>query len=220
MIVKESYLTYAEAIKNRQGNMPDGGKKRDAVCGGNDFFRQMVEASEREASGRSGEVSAQEEFSARQSSTGQLIREASQDGKQLNREELMQLLAEHREEILKKIKNGDTGVKIPIGSMWLTEEEWEKLLDSFDEAQDEIEENIREKNGEELPKKRPDTTVNGDKVLAPEDTGHDLKPLEELAAEVECKGQKEDEDEMQNIESEERMERMAETGQIKDSQAK
>lgn len=119
-----------------------------------------------------------------QHSTGQLIEEVSQSEKPLNREELLQVLAEHREEILKKIKNGDTGVKIPIGSLYLTEEEWEKLLDSFDEAQEEIKENVREESGEELPERRPDTTVNGNKVLAPEDTGHELKPLEELAAEA------------------------------------
>lgn len=136
-----------------------------------------------------------------------MIQNATQDGKQLGREEMLKLLAEHREEMLKKIKNGDTGVKIPIGSMLLTQEEWEKLLDSFDEAQEQIQERIREENGEALPEKRPDTTVNGDKVLAPEDTGHDLKPLEELIGETNVKGKAADDLEEQKLPMDEEDER-------------
>lgn len=180
-------------IERRQGS-------RERVRGGDDFLSQMLGTSgggprERtgNASGReagknnAGNVSAAEEYSKNQTA-GQLIRSASEDGKKRNREDMLKLLAEHREEILKKIKNGDTGVKIPIGSMLLTQEEWEKLLDSFDEAQEQMQEKIREENGEAPPEKRSDTTVNGDKLFAAEDTGHDLKPLEELLGESHVKG--------------------------------
>ena len=71
--------------------------------------------------------------------------------------------------------------------MRLTQEEWEKLLDSIDEAQEKIRENA-DKESDGLPEKRTDTTVNGDKLFAAEDTGHDLKALEELIGEITIKG--------------------------------
>ena len=185
MILPGTNHTYMDRILREQGNLQGERAygRNDGVDGGGDFLSRMLQASRGESQG----------------SESHLIEEASRDGKQLNREELFELLAKQREEILKKLKSGDTGVKIPIGSMYLTEEEWEKLLDSFDEAQEQIRENVREKSGEELPEKRPDTTVNGDKVLAPEGTGHDLKPLEELAAEVDLKGAPEDEAERDGL---------------------
>lgn len=99
-------------------------------------------------------------------------------------EALMKIIAGQKEEILKKIKSGDTGQKIPIGGMSLTQEEWEKLIESFDKAEEAIQEAVKAKQGEELPEKRPDSTVNGNTVLAPIDTGHDLKSLEELVEEA------------------------------------
>ena len=130
-----------------------------------------------------------ERFSGNHRELGKVIEETAKGERKLSREELLQIVSEHREEILKKLKNGDTGVKIPIGSMSLTEEEWEKLLKSFDDAQEKIQETIREEDGEDLPEKRPDTTVNGDKLFAGEDTGHDVKSLEELAAEAGIQGE-------------------------------
>ena len=120
---------------------------------------------------------------------GKVIEETAKEERKLSREELLQVISEHREKVLKKLKNGDTGVKIPIGSMSLTEEEWEKLLENFDDAQEKIQETIRKENGEDLPEKRPDTTVNGDKLFAGEDTGHDVKSLEELAVEAGIQGE-------------------------------
>lgn len=97
-----------------------------------------------------------------------IISQAAQDGRKRTKEELFQVLSEYREEILEKLKSGNTGVKIPIGSMCLTEEEWEKLLDSFDKAQEEIREEVRAESGEKVPEKRPDTTINGNTVPEPE----------------------------------------------------
>lgn len=188
MIVSGTNHNSVDMIRRGQGNAPGRGGKNGSVPEGNDFFIRMIGTPPEESEKGFGSVSPKEEFSKNQASVSQLIRRTSQDEKQLSREELLQLLADHREEILKKIKNGDTGVKIPIGSMLLTQEEWEKLLDSFDEAQEKIQENVREESGEVLPEKRPDTTVNGDKVFAPEDTGHELKPLEELIGETNVKG--------------------------------
>ena len=81
---------------------------------------------------------AMEKLSGNHRELGKVIDETAKEKGKLNREELLQLISEHREEILKKLKNGETGVKIPIGSMSLTEEEWEKLLKSFDDAQEKI----------------------------------------------------------------------------------
>ena len=192
MLLTENSYNYADIDLRGSGNAAGKDKASSRVYRGNDFLdnisrasQRMAEKSEgsrRETAGTSGNVSAQEEFAKNQSTTGEFIDEVAKDGKELSRDDLLNIIAEHREEILKKLKNGETGVKIAIGSMELTEEEWEKLLDSFDEAQEEIQKNVREKSGEELPEKRPDTTINGNKVLAPEDTGHDLKPLEELGS--------------------------------------
>ena len=92
--------------------------------------------------------------------------------------------------------------------MCLTEGEWEKLLDSFDKAQEKIQESIRKENGEDMPEKRPDTTINGDKVLAPEDTGHEAKSLEELVSEVGMQGKAEGktEEETEEIKEAEKIE--------------
>lgn len=187
MISWETTYHNTNAVRRGQGNVPVKGGRVDNPRGTADFLNIMLENSERVSKKDEEKGLEKKETNGERNSTGRLIGEVSQKEKPLNREELLQLLAEHREEILKKLKNGDTGVKIPIGSMCLTEEEWKKLLDSFDEAQEEIKENVREESGEELPERRTDTTVNGNKVLAPEDTGHDLKPLEELAAEVDMK---------------------------------
>ncbi|MBD5552408.1 MAG: hypothetical protein HDQ96_14760 [Lachnospiraceae bacterium] len=192
MLLTENSYNYAGIDLRGSGNAAGKDKASSRVYRGNDFLdnisrasQRMAEKSEgsrRETAGTSGNVSAQEEFAKNQSTTGEFIDEVAKDGKELSRDDLLNIIAEHREEILKKLKNGETGVKIAIGSMELTEEEWEKLLDSFDEAQEEIQKNVREKSGKELPEKRPDTTINGNKVLAPEDTGHDLKSLEELGS--------------------------------------
>ncbi len=112
--------------------------------------------------------------------TGALINaSAGEDGEQ-STEALMRIIAEQRKEILKKLENGETGQKIQIGSTSMTQEEWEKLLESFDKAEEAIQQAVKAEHGEELPEKRPDTTINGNTVLAPEDTGHEAKSLEEL----------------------------------------
>lgn len=198
MISTENSYYYPDVGLSRQVNAVRKSGRSDDIRRGNDFLNNIAEASRRTAktdagdtagsAGGPGNLSAQDEFSKNQEAVSELIGEATKADSKWSKEELLQVISEHREEILKKLKSGETGVKIPIGSLWLTEEEWEKLLDSFDEAQEKIQEAAREKSGEELPEKRTDTTINGNKVLAPEDTGHDLKSLEELASESDVRG--------------------------------
>lgn len=166
MILTENSYYYPDMVLRGPGGAAGKGGRNESVCRGNDFFNNISEASRRaseknagnipDTAENSGKVSAQEEFSKNQGTVSELIGDATKADSKLSREELLQIISGHREEILKKIKNGETGVKIPIGSLWLTEEEWEKLLDSFDEVQEKIQETVREKSGEELPEKRAD----------------------------------------------------------------
>lgn len=170
MIYTENSFVYTGGNIRGKNDTTVSRKEGGRVSGDEDFLASM-----KKAAGKT-----QEE----PESADKVIEEASKDDKLMSHEALMRIISEHRKEILKKLENGDTQTKIPIGSMSLTEEEWEKLLDSFDKAQEKIQESIRKESGEDLPEKRPDTTVNGDKVLVPEDTGHEAKSLEELVSEV------------------------------------
>lgn len=225
MIISGMKYNTTDRTGRGKGSMPDHifgeGGSGEYFRRENDFFSQVLGVCGGEQKGRAGKipgresgekgpgnVSPEEEFSKNQG-VGRLISAASRDGEQLNREELLKLLADHREEILKKVKSGETGVKIPIGSMLLTQEEWEKLLDSFDEAQEKIQEEIREENSGTLPEKKPDTTVNGDKVFDPEETGHDLKPLEELIGETNVKGKTADDPDEGDLRADDKEEREA-----------
>ncbi len=113
--------------------------------------------------------------------SGELIEKASAG--EMSSEELMKFLKEHREEILEKLKNGDTQPEIQIGAMTLTQEEWEELLESFDEAEEAIQEQVKAEQGETLPEKPADSTINGNRVLAPEEGDFALKSLETLVTE-------------------------------------
>ena len=50
----------------------------------------------------------------------------------------MTQLREHMEEMLDKIKHGTIQPKIQIGAQEYTQEEWKKLLEKFDEAEEEL----------------------------------------------------------------------------------
>lgn len=183
MISTDHDLFYpGTAWKSRSAADKRGGQE-GGVSGKNGFLEHILEAA--------GKVSEKEDENASEDhgDAAGAIDGASKDDKATSREALMQVISGQKEEILKKLKNGDTGVKIPIGSMSLTEEEWEKLLKGFDDAQEKIREAVRAESGEELPEKRPDTTVNGDRVLVSEDTGHDIKSLEDLISESGSKPQ-------------------------------
>lgn len=54
----------------------------------------------------------------------------------------MQQLQEHMAEMLDKIKHGTIQPKIKIGAQEYTQEEWKKLLEKFDEAEEELIEQV------------------------------------------------------------------------------
>lgn len=178
MIYTENNFVYTGGNVRGKTPVAAGRKEVGSLSENEDFLASMEKAAEK--------------VQEKPRSADEVIEEESKDDELTSHETMMRVISEHRKEILKKLENGDTQTKIPIGSMSLTEEEWEKLLDSFDKAQEKIQESIREENGENLPEKRPDTTVNGDKVLAPEDTGHEAKSLEELFSEVGLDGKVEE----------------------------
>lgn len=51
-------------------------------------------------------------------------------------------LQEHMEEMLDKIKHGTIQPKIQIGAQEYTQEEWKKLLEKFDEAEEDLVEQV------------------------------------------------------------------------------
>lgn len=54
----------------------------------------------------------------------------------------MNQLREHMEEMLDKIKHGAIQPKIQIGAQEYTQDEWKKLLEKFDEAQEDLAEQV------------------------------------------------------------------------------
>lgn len=66
-------------------------------------------------------------------------------GEELSKEDLLEMLAKTAEEILEKIKNGDTEESYQIGSQSFTKKEWDKVLGSFDSAQEQIHEALNER---------------------------------------------------------------------------
>ena len=63
--------------------------------------------------------------------------------------ECMAFLREKSEEILEKLRNGETEVAYPIGGAFYTEREWDKLMEKFDD----IQEDVRRKMEERLQKR-------------------------------------------------------------------
>ena len=53
-----------------------------------------------------------------------------------------QQLQEHMEEMIDKIRHGTIQPKIKIGAQEYTQEEWKKLLEKFDEAEEELIEQV------------------------------------------------------------------------------
>ena len=53
-------------------------------------------------------------------------------------------IQEHMEEMIDRIRHGTIQPKIAIGAQEYTQEEWKKLLEKFDDAEEELQEQIRE----------------------------------------------------------------------------
>lgn len=59
--------------------------------------------------------------------------------------ECMAFLREKSEEILEKLRNGETEVAYPIGGASYTEKEWNKLLKKFDDIQEDVRRKMEER---------------------------------------------------------------------------
>ena len=77
--------------------------------------------------------------------------------------ECMAFLREKSEEILEKLRNGETEISYPIGGESYTEKEWDKLLKKFDDIQEDVrrkmEERFRKMEEKEEKKKEPEEKV-------------------------------------------------------------
>ncbi len=60
------------------------------------------------------------------------------------KEDYRKFLQEKTEEILEKLRNGETEVAYPIGAEFFTEEEWDKLLEKVDSIEETLRELMRE----------------------------------------------------------------------------
>ena len=59
--------------------------------------------------------------------------------------ECMAFLREKSEEILEKLRKGETEVEYPIGGESYTEREWDKLLEKFDDIQEDVRRRMEER---------------------------------------------------------------------------
>ena len=57
---------------------------------------------------------------------------------------MMRFIRERKQEIYDKVRKGQTEVKIRIGAQEYTEKEWDKLIESFDETEDDIRRQLQE----------------------------------------------------------------------------
>lgn len=59
--------------------------------------------------------------------------------------ECMAFLRAKSEEILEKLRNGESEVSYPIGAESYTEREWDKLLKKFDDIQEDVRQKMEER---------------------------------------------------------------------------
>ena len=59
--------------------------------------------------------------------------------------ECMTFLREKSEEILEKLRNGETEVSYPIEGESYTEKEWDKLMEKFDDIQEDVRRKMEER---------------------------------------------------------------------------
>lgn len=82
------------------------------------------------------------------------VNRSSQTSKQeVDTKELYEKIAEWKDNVIEKIKKGETEEKIQIGSQALTQTEWNEMLEHFDEAEEELRELVEEDIKEQEEKK-------------------------------------------------------------------
>ena len=75
--------------------------------------------------------------------------------------ECMAFLREKSEEILEKLRNGETEVSYPIGAESYTEKEWDKLLKKFDDIQEDVRRKMEERFRKREEKEEEKRVVEG-----------------------------------------------------------
>jgi flagellar biosynthesis regulator FlaF len=73
----------------------------------------------------------------------QKLREKCKDEKENRTSDFMQQIRDKKEEILEKVKKGDTEPSFQIGSQSFTQKEWDKLLKAFDGPEEETKKEAR-----------------------------------------------------------------------------
>ncbi len=76
----------------------------------------------------------------------QKLREKCGDEKENRTSDFMQQIRDKKEEILEKVKNGDTEPSFQIGSQSFTQKEWDKLLKAFDGPEEKTKKEARAGN--------------------------------------------------------------------------
>ena len=75
--------------------------------------------------------------------------------------EWMDAIAKRKEEIVEKVRKGETEPSIPIGAASFTYKQWNKLMKNVDRAIDDMQERVRaeEEDAELLVKKKKDNSI-------------------------------------------------------------
>lgn len=98
--------------------------------------------------------------------------------------DFMNILREKKQEIFKKVMNGETEPKIQIGSQAFTEKEWDRLLKQFDSAEDAIKEKMREEYAKRLKKQTGDVEERSSEEESRDKEPKDALSLEELLEKI------------------------------------
>ncbi len=99
-----------------------------------DFYKGSTQKSKKGGSGPEG-------------SFGDVLAEKEQEGPGTGCKDpadISAFLRGRMDEILEKVKNGETEPRFQIGSQSFTEKEWDRLLERFDSAEDDIKEDMEE----------------------------------------------------------------------------
>lgn len=62
----------------------------------------------------------------------------------MSTEEIMKMIDSRKNEILEKVKKGETEPVIQIGAQAYTEKQWKRMMESFDESEKDIADQIKE----------------------------------------------------------------------------
>ncbi len=71
-------------------------------------------------------------------------KEAIAENRLLSTEEIMQMISKRKSEIMEKVKKGETEPVIQIGGQAYTEKQWKRMLESFDDTEEEMKNMIKE----------------------------------------------------------------------------